>query len=226
MHTEGHDMGRDVADHSTPGGQFDAEYPGYETTDVNVSGVVVFLAALGGFLVVFFAVCYYMGVLINRAYDKQDGEPTKWKIAAGEVPHGKGENLVNNPAMAQQDLARITANFPQPRLDTDDGNQATADLHAREDLLLNYYTTVDGEPGTVRIPIERAMELIAQRGLPQAPQTQATGELMAGDARPVVTAPLTTGFARTGYELTVIQAREQKLSFTQAAAEGKPTESK
>jgi hypothetical protein len=68
--------------------------------------------------------------------------------------------------MQQQQLQQMTANFPEPRLDIDDGNQATADLHAREDLLLEHYSTVDGQPGTIRIPIERAMELIAQRGLP------------------------------------------------------------
>ena len=51
----------------------------------------------------------------------------------------------------------MTTIFPTPRLDIDDGNQATADLHAREDLLLNHYSTVDGQPGTIRIPIERAM---------------------------------------------------------------------
>ena len=44
-----------------------------------------------------------------------------------------------------------------------------ADLHAREDLLLNNYSWVDQAQGKVRIPIERAMELIAQRGLPVAP---------------------------------------------------------
>jgi hypothetical protein len=58
----------------------------------------------------------------------------------------------------------------------DDGNQATADLHAREDLLLEHYSLVDGQPGTIRIPIERAMELIAQnaqRGLPVESQPAA-----------------------------------------------------
>ena len=35
----------------------------------------------------------------------------------------------------------MTTTFPEPRLDIDDGNQATADLHAREDLLLDHYST-------------------------------------------------------------------------------------
>ncbi len=60
----------------------------------------------------------------------------------------------------------MTAAFPTPRLEIDDGNQATADLHAREDLLLNHYSTIEGGGGAIRIPISRAMELIAQRGLP------------------------------------------------------------
>jgi len=54
MHTEGHDMGRDVADSSTPGDQFNPENPGYETTDVNVSGVSWFLAGLFGIILMFF----------------------------------------------------------------------------------------------------------------------------------------------------------------------------
>jgi hypothetical protein len=100
-------------------------------------------------------------------------------------------------------MAEITQSFPTPRVQSDDGNQDVADLHAREDLMLSNYTWVDESKGTVRIPIERAMELIAQRGLPvaqpvqtQAPQTQ----LMTGDSAPTVTVPLTDGFARTAYE--------------------------
>ena len=46
------------------------------------------------------------------------------------------------------------------------------------------------------------MEVIAQRGLPVAPPAAGgtTAALMYGDVQPVVTLPLTTGFARTGYE--------------------------
>jgi hypothetical protein len=107
----------------------------------------------------------------------------------------------------------MTKSFPTPRLDIDDGNQATADLHAREDLLLNHYSSYNG---TTRIPIERAMELIAEKGLPVAAQSGASTELMAGDAKPMPLAPLTTGFARTGYELDVMEARKQKMSYTKA----------
>jgi hypothetical protein len=96
-------------------------------------------------------------------------------------------------------------------LQTDDGNQDIADLHAREDLLLDHYSWVDRSQGKVRIPIERAMELLAQRGLPQA-QAVVKAPLMTGDQEPTVAVPLTKGFARTGYELdqAAAQAAENK----------------
>ncbi len=118
--------------------------------------------------------------------------------------------------MEQRELSQMTQVFPTPRLETDDGNQDVADLHAREDLLLNYYSSAQDLPmGAVRIPIDRAMQLIVQRGLPQAPSQQAAS-LMAGEAAPKVTAPLTDGFARTGYELQTIEAREEKNEYNHA----------
>ena len=84
--------------------------------------------------------------------------------------------------MEQKQFQQMTATFPTPRLDIDDGNQDTADLHAREDLLLDHYSVDRRKGGTVRIPIERAMELIAQRGLPvQRSLQQLHPSRLAGD---------------------------------------------
>ena len=115
----------------------------------------------------------------------------------------------------QNKVAQLTQQFPSPRLQLDDGYQEIADIHAKEDLLLNNFSWADKAQGKVRIPIERAMELIAQRGLPVAPAAAAL-TLMAGDAKPVVTAPLTSGFARTGYEhdLAVAEAVEGRRAET------------
>ncbi|HWB32717.1 MAG TPA: hypothetical protein VG714_06065 [Acidobacteriaceae bacterium] len=219
MHTEGHDMGKDALGNTQPAAQgpkIDPEHPGYETTDVRVTGIAVFLAGLFGTVLIFFVLCYGMGMLINNGLKKYDGPPSKWSIAAGHVPEGKGQDLTSNAEIEQKQLAQITSEFPRPQLESDDGNQDTADLHAREDLLLEHYSTVDGEPGTIRIPIERAMELIAQQGLPVAAPSSAAGETLAHAAPPVVHAPLTDGFARTGYELTEMQAREQKMESEKA----------
>lgn len=197
--------------------------PGFEVQDVNVGGVITFLTGLSGFLIVFFVFCFVMGKTINTGILREDGPADRWH---GGVPGHETEvsrhreDLTSNATLEQRQFARMTDRFPTPRLQNDDGNQDTADMHAREDLLLENYSTGAGlAPGQVRIPIDEAMHLIAQRGLPApAGGVQSVGTLMAGDAHPVVTAPLTDGFARTGYELDQMTAREQRLEFSQAEA--------
>ena len=185
-----------------------ADSPGYEVTDVNVNGIVVFLASLGAFVGVFFIFCFGMGKVINTAIIKSDGPPNKWN-QIGSQPRGKREDLTSNAVMEQQQLNQMVQRFPTPRLQTDDGNEEIAEMHAREDLLLDYYSWVDRSSGKVRIPISRAMQLIAQHGLPVAADEQ-TETLLAGDKAPVVAVPLTDGFARTGFEQQYRETIEQQ----------------
>jgi hypothetical protein len=220
MPTNDHDLNQPAAHDSHVR---DSEHPGYEITDVNAGGIAVFLAGLLGSVLVFFVLCFFLGEAINGGIEKADGPPTKWNklsaFAGAEGTKGKRQDLASNPEMQQKELQQVTSTFPEPRLDIDDGNQATADLHAREDLLLNNYSTA--ADGAIRIPITRAMEIVAQRGLPVNAQAATTTVEMAGEEKPVVHAPLTTGFARTGYELETIEAREQKMSYGKAEAESK-----
>ncbi|MEO7030328.1 MAG: hypothetical protein ABI147_13100 [Acidobacteriaceae bacterium] len=214
MHTEGHDLGKPEGVQAHPTPKIDAEHPGYETQDVNSKGIVYFLGGLAASVAVFFVLCFYIGKAINYSFVKEDGPPDKWH-QYGNTHIANREDLISNPAMEQKDLQAITATFPTPRLDVDDGNQATADLHAREDLLLDHYSS--DSTGT-RIPIDRAMQLIVQRGLGSAPPPTAPKTLMAGDSVPAIHAPLTTGFARTGYELDTIEMRDQKNEYKAAEA--------
>jgi hypothetical protein len=66
---------------------------------------------------------------------------------------------------------------PPPRLQTFPFDDVK--VHRREDeKLLEHYQWVDKNAGTVRIPIERAMDILAARGLPHratAPETEAPG---------------------------------------------------
>jgi len=55
--------------------------------------------------------------------------------------------------------------FPQPRLEIKPGATLAA-LRAAEDADLNSYGWVDRNAGIVRIPIDRAIQLILDRGLP------------------------------------------------------------
>ncbi|MGB8261428.1 MAG: hypothetical protein WCE75_13800 [Terracidiphilus sp.] len=182
---------------------------GYEPTDVRVTGVVVFLVALTVFVVVAAVMAYGIGKAVNAHMAREDGPTSRWSKTVDLRPLG---NLPNNPQM-QNKLEKLTEEFPEPRVQTDDGNQDVADLHAREDLLLENYSWAgngpDGKP-RVRIPIERAMQLVAQRGLPQAPQATHSA-LMTGEQDPaVVPVPLTGGFARTGYELEQAAAKKSR----------------
>ena len=185
---------------------------GYEPSDVKITGILVFLTALLTFIAVTGILCYGIGKVFNAYMNREDGPNTKWTKTVDIRQLG---NLPNNPEM-QNKIAELTQQFPTPRVQTDDGNQDVADLHAREDLLLDNYSWADLGHTKMRIPIERAMELMAQRGLPVAPAAQLPAPLT-GDIRPVIQAPLTSGFARTGFEQEEAQAEQAAREQQQAS---------
>jgi hypothetical protein len=171
---------------------------GYEVTDANTRSIFGFLIALFVSVGVFFVFCYVMGKVINNGLDRADGPVNKWKAPDQIAPR---KAIESNPDLQQEQLAKLTQQFPTPRLETDDGNQDLTELHAREDLLLSYYSWINRGQGTVRIPIDQAMAIIAQRGLPVAPQEQQQTAMFGdGPARQQVQMPLTDGFARTAFE--------------------------
>ena len=88
------------------------------------------------------------------------------------------EGPVNPMVQAEQDTrepdaprtnAKIQREFPEPRLE-DNERTELAPFRYQEEQILNSYGWVDQNAGVARIPIQRAMELIVQRGLPTAPQ--------------------------------------------------------
>ena len=82
--------------------------------------------------------------------------------------------LVTN---AQQDTRRIPPQydgdyekylkeaFPAPQLETNERTELN-EIRLREENVLSTYDYVDKNSDTVRIPIDRAMELLVERGLP------------------------------------------------------------
>jgi hypothetical protein len=63
---------------------------------------------------------------------------------------------------------RINTPSLEPRLQVDEVRDLGR-LHEHEDSILNSYGWVDQRAGIMRIPIERAMDIVAQRGLPAPP---------------------------------------------------------
>jgi len=182
---------------------------GYELTDANITDIAGFLVVMAASIAVVFVLAFGIGKLIYYGLNKQDGPANKWSQMAGVKPG----NMESDPQIEQQQLQSLVKRFPTPRLETDDGNLDVADMHAREDIYLHHYTWVDQNKQTVRIPIELAMQLIAQKGLPVESQKGPQEQAMFGDKSTTVTAPLTNGFARTGPELQMIEARDQRLGI-------------
>jgi len=79
--------------------------------------------------------------------------------------------LVTNVPADTRHIARgyPQSKFPDPKLEEDERGQLNGFLSREEDQLYSY-GWVDEKAGVVHIPIERAMDLIAERGLPVRPQ--------------------------------------------------------
>lgn len=128
---------------------------GYEHEDIGVSGVLYFLLglALAGLFVYF---------VVNGIYSFLEK-----KSEANQTPVSP---LVTNAPTDTRKLSSdyrdyLKQNFPSPQLEIDERTQLDK-VRTDEAETLATYDWVDQKAGTVRIPIDRAMDLIAQRGLP------------------------------------------------------------
>src|ERR1035438_4517993 len=112
---------------------------GHEETDINEWAVGKFAIAL--LLIAVSALFLLFGLF--RYFLSREGGP----------PSGRPQIAASEPTKA----------FPQPQLQESE----VLDLktsRAAEDQVLNGYAWVDPEKGVVRIPIDRAMDLLAERG--------------------------------------------------------------
>jgi hypothetical protein len=71
-----------------------------------------------------------------------------------------------NKTPLRQMQAEEATKFPQPRLITRPGHERQQN-DLREETLLQSYGWIDRKSGVAHIPIERAMELLLERGLPE-----------------------------------------------------------
>ena len=109
---------------------------GHETTDVNVWAVGKF--AIGLVVVCVVSIALLFGLL--------------------KFFQSREETSVAN-------TVEPTKLFPEPQLQKTPVPDLKAN-RAEEDKLLNGYAWVDQPKGVVRIPVDRAIEVLAQRGLP------------------------------------------------------------
>jgi hypothetical protein len=143
---------------------------GYERSDIGVAGVLYFLAGLA----VFGGLAYLAAAGVYWYLDKRS--------AAEQVPVSP---LVTNALADTRHIADDypKSAFPNPRLESDERTQLDDD-RLKEEQRLSTYDYIDQKTGTVRIPIDRAMDLIAQRGLPVRNQTIGTEAPTVAMAKP------------------------------------------
>jgi hypothetical protein len=119
----------------------------HEPLDLSVRGILIFFFILGGMMAV-------AGVIVTITLIAFTGH-----FPAMPVPP---VDLANAPRPTLP---------PAPRLEAVPGLQLQ-ELRANEDKQLHTYGWVDQKAGVVHIPIDRAMELLLQRGLPARPAEQ------------------------------------------------------
>jgi len=77
--------------------------------------------------------------------------------------------LVQSEADTRHVQPQTIQEFPQPRLEKNERTEIN-DFLLQEEQTLDSYGWVDQKAGVVHIPIDRAMQLLAERGLPTTPR--------------------------------------------------------
>jgi hypothetical protein len=175
--------------------QFSPE-PIHEDRDINVKGVLGFIIflAVGGIVIHVAMWGLYMG--LGRWADKQDQAKANPMVAS--TPE---QTAAQTSESVQKQMRNIVATFPEPRLQPDEVRDMDL-FRQSEDKRLHSYGKVDASGQTIHIPIERAMEIVAERGLPNfgtapagpatRPQGQTLGQPGQGSATVPATADKTT----------------------------------
>ncbi len=156
-------MSDETTKHGEPNG-------GYEHEDMHSRTVVIFLASLA-------LICVLVYFFLKGMYGYLD---------AYDKSHQPEQNPLKPPAAIDtrdtrtpQVAAQVKADFPEPRLESDERTEIR-DFRWQEARTLNSYGWVNQQAGVVHIPIERAMELVVERGLPVRPE----GGTAAGTRKP------------------------------------------
>ena len=129
---------------------------GYEHEDLSPQGVFYFM----GGVAVLGVVIYFILVGMYRYLDNYDRkhQPPANPMAATTGVDPQTMNYKQILDQAQQ-------TFPKPVLEHSEQTQYVEELK-KENEILGSYDWVDQNNGVVRIPIDRAIDLLAQRGLP------------------------------------------------------------
>jgi hypothetical protein len=149
---------------------------GHEVNDVNITGVVAFIVFLMFSGIVIFALLYGVFHFATDYAIKQDQQDLRdpWIRSAENnviegakkmrTPSNRAEEPSSMEMVDAESRMRVTR-FPQPRLQNDEVRDLVLQRQA-EDAYLNQYFVLDKNSGKVNIPIDQAMRMLVQKGLP------------------------------------------------------------
>ena len=141
----------------------------YERSDLSAAPVLYFLLGLAVFgVIIYFVVSGLYGFLQKRSEAQQAAVSPLVTNAPADTRHLPPEYKGNYAKYLEK-------TFPAPQLEIDERTELN-NVRLREEQTLSTYSYVDDSHATVRIPIERAMALIEQRGLPVRSQATASAE--------------------------------------------------
>ncbi|MCU1284873.1 MAG: hypothetical protein JWO13_1223 [Acidobacteriales bacterium] len=157
---------------------------GHETSDVNIRAILAFGAFLVFSAIVIHVLLWGMYRWLDVQAEKRNPEPNPMMVqkaaAEGAVPTMTAET-------EQKTMQRLKATFPEPRLQVDDTRDMNI-MREEQNKQLEQYQWMNKETGKVRVPIDRAMELVLEHGLPVVPAgvTPAPVGQAMGTVQPVV----------------------------------------
>ncbi len=131
-----------------------SNHEGFEHEDMNSNGPLYFMAGL-------ILLCAAIYLIVFGMYRFLDSYASAHQPPMSPMVAPEANTRMVTPEDPQT--------FPQPRLEVNERTELRSFIED-QDRLLATYGWVDKNKGIVRIPIDRAMELIAKRGLPVHPE--------------------------------------------------------
>ena len=120
---------------------------GHETSDLSARNIALFGAGLTVLITVALLVCYALVVWMRASEARRAGPPSPLAVTREPM---LGPQLLVEPG------------------------QALKAMRQQEEARLKSYGWIDQEKGIVHVPIERAIEMLAEKGLPARPSKPQT----------------------------------------------------
>jgi hypothetical protein len=176
--------------------QSTSSHDGFEHEDLSSKGPFYFMAGL----VLLGIVIYLIAFGIYRFLDTYE-----------TVHQPAVSPLVTPEADTRVMTHEETQTFPQPRLEENERTQLRSFIKDQDQKLATY-DWVDKDKGILRIPIDRAMELIMKRGLPVHPEGASSAQSSA--------AKTSTEKTSAAQPSAPVKKQTPKARTTKAAASG------